>query len=380
MKVNFVIVRSKISMISSLEKRARLQLARSENVGPVTYRALMQRFGSGERALEALPDLAKRGGGRTITLYPKARAEDEIAAIDKAGAHLLIVNTAPYPNLLAQTEDAPPILIAKGHVLLFDKPGLAVVGARNASAAGIRLARDFSAGLSARGYCIISGLARGIDAAAHSASLDGGTIACVAGGLDIFYPPENAPLYQDIGARGLLLAEQPLGTVPQGRHFPRRNRIIAGLSQGVLIVEAAMKSGSLITANYATEQGREVMAVPGSPIDPRANGCNHLIRNGATLVQSVEDIIEALAPLHGGPRVAQWELPFVAATAVADPSDSERTELHNFLSITPTPIDELIRLIGAAPVTVQMLLLELELAGRLVRHAGGRVALPPPSD
>jgi DNA processing protein len=366
-------------MISPLEKRARLQLARSENVGPVTYRALMQRFGSGERALEALPDLAKRGGGRTITLYPKARAEDEIAAIDKAGAHLLIVNTAPYPSLLAQTEDAPPILIAKGHVVLFDKPGIGVVGARNASAAGIRLARELSAGLSARGYNIISGLARGIDAAAHSASLEGGTIACVAGGLDIYYPPENEQLYNDIGARGLLLAEQPLGTVPQGRHFPRRNRIIAGLGQGVLIVEAAMKSGSLITANYATEQGREVMAVPGSPLDPRANGCNHLIRNGATLVQSVEDIIEALSPLHGGSngggRVAQWELPFTAAALVADPSEAERAQLCDFLSATPTPIDELIRLTGAAPASVQMLLLELELAGRLARHAGGRVAL-----
>jgi DNA processing protein len=362
-------------MISPSEKRARLQLARSENVGPVTYRALMQRFGSGERALEALPDLAKRGGGRTITLYAKARAEDEIAAIEKAGAHLLIVNVAPYPSLLAHTEDAPPVLIAKGHVVLFDKPGIGVVGARNASAAGIRLARELSAGLSARGYCIVSGLARGIDAAAHTAALEGGTIACVAGGLDVPYPPENEQLYADIGARGLLLAEQPLGTVPQGRHFPRRNRIIAGLSQGVLIVEAAMKSGSLITANYATEQGREVMAVPGSPLDPRANGCNHLIRNGATLVQSVEDIIEALQPLHGGPRVAQWELPFAAAAPAPDPSERERTALHDLLSATPTPIDELIRLTGAAPATVQMLLLELELAGRLARHAGGRVAL-----
>jgi DNA processing protein len=366
-------------MISSLEKRARLQLARSENVGPVTYRALMQRFGSGERALEAVPELAKRGGGRTITLYPKARAEDEIAAIDKAGAHLLIVGTAPYPSLLAQTEDAPPILIAKGHSVLFDKPGIGVVGARNASAAGIRLARELSAGLAARGYCIISGLARGIDAAAHTAALDGGTIACVAGGIDVTYPPENERLYADIAARSLLLAEQPLGTVPQGRHFPRRNRIIAGLSQGVLVVEAAMKSGSLITANYATDQGREVMAVPGSPLDPRANGCNHLIRNGATLVQSVEDIIEALAPLHGGPnsggRVAQWELPFVAATAAIDPSATERDSLHSLLSATATPVDELIRLSGLLPATVQMLLLELELAGRLDRHAGGRVAL-----
>ncbi len=362
-------------MISPNEKRARLQLARSENVGPVTYRALMQRFGSGERALEALPDLAKRGGGRTITLYPKARADDEIAAIDKAGAHLLIVGTAPYPSLLAQTEDAPPVLIAKGHSVLFDKPGIGVVGARNASAAGIRLARELSAGLSARGYCIVSGLARGIDAAAHQASLEGGTIACVAGGIDVPYPPENEQLYADIGARGLILAEQPLGTVPQGRHFPRRNRIIAGLSHGVLIVEAAMKSGSLITANYATEQGREVMAVPGSPLDPRANGCNHLIRNGATLVQSVEDIVEALRPLHDGPRVAQWELPFAAAASVADPNDSERAQLHELLSATPTPIDELIRLTNASPASVQILLLELELAGRLVRHAGGRVAL-----
>jgi DNA processing protein len=361
-------------MISSSEKRARLQLARSENVGPVTYRALMQRFGTAERALEALPDLAKRGGGRTITIQSKSRAEDEIAAIEKAGAQLLIIGTAPYASLLAQTEDAPPILIAKGHVMLFDKPGIGVVGARNASAAGIRLSRELSAGLSARGYCIVSGLARGIDAAAHQAALDGGTIACVAGGIDVPYPPENDSLYGDIAARGLILSEQPLGTVPQGRHFPRRNRIIAGLSQGVLIVEAAMKSGSLITANIATEQGREVMAVPGSPLDPRAQGCNHLIRNGATLVQSVEDIIEALRPL-GGPRVAQWELPFTSAAVVEEPSANDRAKIQELLSATPTPVDELIRLSGAAPAAVQMLLLELELAGRLARHAGGRVAL-----
>jgi DNA processing protein len=362
-------------MISATEKRARLQLARSENVGPVTYRALMQRFGSGEAALEAIPHLAARGGGsRTLKVHPKAEAEREIAAIEKAGAHLLIVGTAPYPSLLAQTEDAPPILIARGHVVLFDKPGIGVVGARNASAAGIRLARELSAGLAARGQCIISGLARGIDAAAHQAALEGGTIACVAGGIDVPYPPENESLYGDIGARGLLLSEQPLGTVPQGRHFPRRNRIIAGLSLGVLVVEAAMKSGSLITATLATELGREVMAVPGSPLDPRAQGCNHLIRNGATLVQSVEDILEAVQPLGGAPRVAQWELPFSAAPA-PEPAESDRQRLTELLSATPTPIDELIRLSELAPAMVQMLLLELELAGRLARHAGGRVAL-----
>jgi DNA processing protein len=362
-------------VITSSEIRARLQLARSENIGPVTWKALMQRFGSGVRALEALPDLARRGGGRAVSIHSQSKAEAEISAIDKAGAHLLIAGLAPYPSLLAATEDAPPVLIARGHVMLFDRPGLGIVGARNASAAGIRLTRELAAGLSELGQVIVSGLARGIDAAAHQASLEGGTIACVAGGIDVPYPPENESLYAEIGARGLLLCEQPLGTVPQGRHFPRRNRVIAGLSLGLLVVEAAMKSGSLITANLATGLGREVMAIPGSPLDPRAQGCNHLIRNGATLVQSVADIMEAVSPL-GGHRMAQGSLDFGdAPLAHSDPSESQREALLSLLSPTPTPVDELVRLSGFAPATVQMILLELDLGGQLRRHAGARVSL-----
>lgn len=361
-------------MIASAEKAARLQLARSENVGPVTYRALMQRFGSGMRAIEALPELARRGGGRAISAYPKGKAEDEIAAIEKSGAMLLFVQVAPYPSLLAATEDAPPILIARGHAVLFDRPGVGIVGARNASAAGIRFTRELAAGLSQRGYCIVSGLARGIDAAAHAAGLEGGTIACVAGGIDVPYPPENESLYKSIGEQGLLLSEQPLGTVPQGRHFPRRNRVIAGLSLGVLVVEAAMKSGSLITANIATGIGREVMAVPGSPLDPRSHGCNHLIRNGATLVQSVDDVIEAMTPLGG--RMMQGENRFLELPMMdAEPYDGARAAIVALLGPVPTPVDELVRLSSLTPAMVQTILLELELAGRLARHAGARVAL-----
>lgn len=365
-------------MISSTETVARLRLSRSENVGPVTYRQLMARFGTGEQALAALPDIAARGGKRHIAIYPAAKAQDELRAVEKAGACLLIVDVAPYPSLLARIEDAPPVLIAKGHVTLFDKKALAMVGARNASAAGIRFARELAVGLATSGLCIVSGLARGIDAAAHEGALaspGGGTIACVAGGLDVHYPPENSGLYDRIAAEGLLLSEQPLGTVPQGRHFPRRNRIISGVSQATVVVEAALKSGSLITARVAAEQGREVMAVPGSPADPRTQGCNQLIREGATLVQSVQDILEVLSPLgrFGSAEPDQHYLPF--PTSRSDPTDTERRAITELLGPTPVPVDELVRLSALSPGLVQLIVLEMELAGLVARHAGGRVSL-----
>ncbi len=365
-------------MISAAETLARLRLSRSENVGPITYRQLLARFGSGENALAALPDLAARGGKRQIEIYPAGKAHDELRAIEKAGATLLVLDVAPYPSLLARIEDAPPVLIAKGHMALFDKRSIAMVGARNASAAGIRFARELALGLANSGLCITSGLARGIDAAAHEGALavrGGATIACVAGGIDVHYPPENSALYDRIAAHGILLSEQSLGTVPQGRHFPRRNRLISGLSVGTVVVEAALKSGSLITARVAAEQGRDVMAVPGSPADPRAHGCNQLIREGATLVQSVNDILEALAPIGrtGSAEPPQGFLPFPASSA--DPSDRERRALVELLGPTPVPVDELVRLCGLAPGVVQLIVLEMELAGQLVRHAGNRVAL-----
>ncbi len=363
-------------MLTAAETLARLRLIRSENVGPITYRHLMRRFGSGITAIEALPNIAARGNRKNLVVCSIADAKRELEKIDSAGAKLLFIDTALYPTLLAATEDAPPALILKGHVNLFDKPAVAMVGARNASAAGIRFARGLAADLAARGWCVISGLARGIDTAAHEGALaqnTGGTVACVAGGIDVTYPPENATLYDRIAAQGILLSEQPIGTVPQGRHFPRRNRIISGLASGVVVVEAAPKSGSLITARLANEQGREVMAVPGSPADPRAQGCNLLIREGATLVQSVDDIIEILEPISGR-RMSEPHVSYAAAPVITDPTETERKDIIGLLSNTPTPVDEIIRLTGHSPSVVQMILLELELGGDLARHAGGRVS------
>lgn len=360
------------------ELLARLRLARTDKVGPITYRALLERFGTAQAALEALPDLARRGGGGALTPCSRAAAEAEHAAVTRHGGRVLALGLAPYPARLASIEDAPPVLLVHGHVPLFDRPGIALVGARNASAAGQRLTREWAHALAAAGWCIISGLARGIDAAAHTAALDqsGSTIAAIAGGLAVPYPPENEALHHAIQARGLMVSEQPIDTVPQARHFPRRNRVISGLSQGVVVVEAAQRSGSLITARYAGEQGREVLAVPGSPLDPRAQGCNQLIRDGkARLVQSVDDILEDLNDLFSR-RWGEPDKPYRQAEAapVSDPSDRDRRTVRDALSPTPTAVDEILRATGLAPGVVQTILLELELAGRLTRHAGHRVA------
>ncbi len=353
----------------SPESLARLRLIRSENVGPVTFRQLLARFGTARAALDALPDLARRGGRASLRVATLAEAEREWQAVEKAGARLLVWGVAPYPRLLAGIEDAPPVIAVRGHLTLFDRPAVALVGARNASAAGQRFAARLAADLAEAGYVVVSGLARGIDAAAHTAALDGGTIGVVAGGVDIVYPPENAALHDALYARGLVVAEQPLGTEPQARHFPRRNRVIAGLALGTVVIEAAPRSGSLITARIAAEQGREVMAVPGSPLDPRAQGCNALIREGA-------DILEALRPL--APRASAPADLFshgVTPAPLADPNDRDRRILHDLLGPTPTPVDDLLRLSALPPALVQLILLELELAGALTRHAGGRVAL-----
>lgn len=354
------------------EQIARLRLIRSANVGPITFRQLLDRFGSGRAALDALPDLARRGGRLTVRIATAAQAEDELAAVERLGGRMLFWGLAPYPRLLAEIDDAPPVLAVRGKVMLLDRPTVAIVGARNASAAAIRFARGMAADLAAEGVGVVSGLARGIDAAAHSGAIDS-TVAVVAGGLDVVYPPENAELYDSIFAQGLVVAEQPLGVEPQARHFPQRNRIISGLSLGVVIVEAAPKSGSLITARFAGEQGRDVMAVPGSPLDPRAQGCNLLIREGATLVQSAADVLESLRPIAPH-AAAPAERSFNEVVAI-DADDAERKVVTDLLSPVPVPVDELIRQSGLPAATVQTVLLELEIAARLVRHAGGRVAL-----
>jgi len=359
---------------ASEDQIARLRLIRSENVGPITYFQLIARFGSAGAALAAIPDLAARGGGRSPKLASRASVEREIEQVARMGARYLFLGQGLYPPLLAELETAPPALVVKGHLSLLDRTGVAMVGARNASAAACRFARMLACRLGEAQVVIVSGLARGIDSAAHDGALETGTIAVVAGGVDVFYPPENEARQRAIAERGLLVAEAPPGVEPRARHFPWRNRIIAGLAHGTVVVEAAPKSGSLITARCAAELGREVMAVPGSPLDPRAQGCNQLIREGATLVQTADDVLEAISPLRVRP-FRQRELDYVAPAASADPGEEDRRAVSGLLGATAVPVDELIRQSGLPPATVSTILLEMELAGRLERHAGGRVSL-----
>jgi DNA processing protein len=361
-------------MSAPADQVARLRLIRSDNIGPITYFQLLARFGSAQAALDAIPDLATRGGGRAPKLASRADAERQIERVARLGAHHLFLGQGHYPPLLAEIETAPPALIVKGDPALFDRISVGIVGARNASAAACRFARQLAHSLGAGGVAIVSGLARGVDSAAHDGALETGTIAVIAGGIDIVYPPENEARQHAIAERGLLVAEQPPGVEPRARHFPYRNRIIAGLTLGTVVVEAAPKSGSLITARCAAEFGREVMAVPGSPLDPRAQGCNHLIREGATLIQSAEDVIEAISPL-GGRAVRQPALDYGAPSASPDADEATRRTIADLLGPTPVQVDELIRQSGISPAMVHTILLELELAGRLERHAGGKVSL-----
>jgi len=359
------------------EAFARIRLLRSPNIGPISYRQLLARFGSASAALEALPDIAGRAG-KPYRVAPEARVAAEIVAVRKAGARYLFHDSPEYPALLAQAEAAPPILTVRGEAGRAAVPCVAVVGARNASAAAIKLARDFSAGLAEAGFTVVSGLARGIDGAAHGGALAAGrgaTIGVIASGIDIAYPPEHAALQERIACEALLIAEQPPGTEPLARHFPSRNRIIAGLAAGTLVVEAAPKSGSLITARLAGDYGREIMAIPGSPLDSRSHGCNQLIRDGAVLVQSVEDVVELLSGFDGTPRSTFREpLPDLAWS---EAYSEEPAEIGDLLTTAPVGVDELVRQSGASPASVQLALLELELAGRLVRHAGARISLTP---
>ena len=356
------------------EAFARIRLLRSPNVGPVSYAQLLRRFGDAQRAVEALPDLASRGG-RAYRPAPVQRIEEEVAAVRAAGARYLFQDSPDYPALLGEIEGAPPILMARGDVGLARRACVAIVGARNASAAAVKLAREFAGGLAEAGFAVVSGLARGIDGAAHRGALPA-TIGVIASGIDIAYPPEHGELQEQVALHGLLLAEQPPGTEPRGSHFPSRNRIIAGLASGTLVVEAAPKSGSLITARLAAEAGREVMAIPGSPLEPRAQGCNQLIREGAVLVQTPEDVVELLSSFAGTPRSTFREpLPAGWDAAPEELADAEPADIAGLLTTAPVAVDELIRQSGAGAAEVQMALLELEIAGRLQRHAAGRVCL-----
>ncbi|HVJ00501.1 MAG TPA: DNA-processing protein DprA [Sphingomonas sp.] len=351
---------------------ARLRLLRTPRIGPVTYRQLIARFGDAEAALVALPDLAGRGGGSAPAIPDARTIEREIARVEKSGAAYLFLDDPAYPPLLAELDDAPAALTWRGDLALAARITVAMVGARNASAAACRFARQLASELVREDVTVISGLARGIDTAAHLGALDGGTIAVIAGGIDVAYPPENGALQERIAAEGLLIAEQPPGTEPRARHFPYRNRIIAGLGLGTVVVEAAPRSGSLITARLAGEAGREVMAVPGSPLDPRAQGCNGLIRDGATLVQSAADILETIRPIDA--RMVRSPGSSFAPAPPEDASDAERRTIIDLLGPVPVAVDEIVRQSALSPAAVQTVLLELELAGRLERHAGGRVS------
>ncbi len=355
------------------EAFARIQLLRSANIGPVSYGQLLKRFGNARDAVEALPDLAARGAKRNYKAAPRDRIEKEVQAARRAGARYLFHDQPDYPANLAALDGAPPIVTMRGNLSLASRPCVAMVGARNASAAAVKLARDFARELAAEGFVVVSGLAKGIDGASHEGAFPH-TIGVIASGIDIVYPPQHAKLQEQIASEALLIAEEPPGTEPRGQQFPKRNRIIAGLAVGTLVVEAAPKSGSLITARLAGEAGREVMAIPGHPADARSHGCNQLIREGAVLVQSPQDVVELLSGFDGQPRSSVRETGYDYAFTDAD-EDLPADEIAAILSSAPVAVDELVRQTGTTPGAVQMALLELEIAGRLERHAGGRVSL-----
>jgi len=352
-----------------------LCLIRSENVGPRTFRALMHRFGDAHTALKMLPELARRGGAARFTrIHPRADAERELAAAARLGIKYVALGETDYPLRLQAIDDPPPLLAVRGKHERLAAPIVALVGSRNASAAGIKFASRMARALGEAGFVIVSGLARGIDAAAHRASIATGTVAVLAGGHDRIYPPEHDALLDQILADGVAVTEMPLGWEPRAPDFPRRNRLISGLAAGVLIVEAAKRSGSLITARLALEQGREVFAVPGSPLDPRAEGTNGLLKQGATLVTDVTDIIHVLEPILGRPIEPVPDEPPLVTTDEPGPHGA-RERVISLLGPTPAGIDDLIRLSGLPPAFVRMTVLELEIAGRIGRRDGGLVAL-----
>ncbi len=356
-----------------------LRLIRSENVGPVTFHRLVDRYGSAARALDALPELARRGGRtRSIAIPSPADARHELDAVHKAGARILACVEPGYPPALRAVDAAPPLLYVRGNPHLLTRPAVALVGARNASLGGCRIARDMAAELGATGLTVVSGMARGIDTAAHEGAMAAGTVAVLAGGVDVIYPPENRRLYESIIAEGAAVSEMPPGAVPQASHFPRRNRIISGVALAVVVIEATPRSGSLITARLAAEQGREVLAVPGSPLDPRSHGPNRLIRDGAVLVEGAADVVEAIAGLMHQPLAEPRDDGFGAAARPVDGA-VDLADAHQLIgtALGPTPVvvDEIVRQCQLSPSVVAMVLLELDLAGRLERHPGNKVSL-----
>lgn len=390
-----------------------LRLIRSESIGPRTFRSLMNRFGGAAQAVEALPELARQSG-RTLRLCSIAEAEREMVALQRLGGRFLAPGEVGYPAALQAIDSAPPLIALLGQADVIAKPSVAVVGSRNASAAGLKFAARLARELGEAGFAITSGLARGIDTAAHEASLESGTIAILAGGLDEVYPPQNLPLLDRIREHGAAISEMPLGWVPRGRDFPRRNRIVSGLSLGTVVVEAARKSGSLITARFANEQGRLVFAVPGSPLDPRAEGGNHLIREGAILCADASHVIEALTPLvaqdpataHGGsllwdggwvdeePLWDELDLPGIApaprrvspsfdppqlledpAPPLGGPQDAPSLDgLLNLIGPAPLSLDDLVRASASSARDVSRIVVELELMGAVLRHPGGLIS------
>lgn len=366
--------------LSDRQRLSWLRLIRTPNVGPASFRELINRFGSAEAALEMLPELMISGGANRVVRIPTTdEAEAELETARNAGARFVGIGEAGYPSMLKTLDNPPPLLAVKGEAAVFRLPAVAIVGARNASLAGIKMARMLAADLGGEGYAIVSGLARGIDTAAHQGSLSTGTIGVLAGGIDMPYPPENAALCRDISERGgAIVSEMPFGWQPRAQDFPRRNRLVAGMGLGLVVIEAAQRSGSLISARLANEMGRLVFAVPGSPLDPRAAGGNALLKDGATLVTEAADVLGALAPLAGvrasraGPLAEQPD-----TSALPPPDESERIDVLEALGPTPVAVDEIIRHTGLSSAQVAMVLLELDLAGRLERHAGGNVSLLP---
>lgn len=357
-----------------------LQLIRTPRIGPITFRKLVLSCGSARAALDALPELSAQAGLKDHRPIARDRAEREYTAGRKLGARLVALGGPLYSPRLAMVDDAPPLVWCLGELDLLKPSAVALVGARNASALGQRLARALSKGLGTEGQLIVSGLARGIDAAVHDASLDTGTIAVVAGGVDVVYPQENAKLYAQIVKQGLILSEQPIGMQPQARHFPRRNRLISGLSRAVVVVEAAVKSGSLLTARDAADQGREVMAVPGHPFDGRAAGCNQLLRDGATLVRNADDILLALPHdlTEAGPRAASApdaDPPNLPPVSALPAPDELRGRILAHLGVAPVPEDQVIRALGMPTAPVNAALTELEMTGAITRAPGGFLSL-----
>lgn len=370
-----------VSALDAAERLACLRLIRSAQVGPATFRELINLCGGATQALKALPALARRAG-RPVAVCSEADAAAELRAAEKAGARPVFTIEPGYPAALAAIDAPPPLVYVRGRTELLSAPAVAIVGSRQASAAGIKLARLFARELSEAGLAIVSGLARGIDAAAHEASLARGTVAVVAGGIDVVYPPEHAALQARIGDEGCLVTEQPPGFTPRGKDFPRRNRLISGIARGVLVIEAARRSGTLVTARFAAEQGREVFAVPGHPLDPRAEGTNQLLKSGATLTTEPRDVLDALAPqLGAGPGLKEATRDEAIATlAMGEASEPDllagdperiaggRARLLAALGPHPVDIDEVMRATALSAREVRALLMELDLAGEIVRH------------